>query len=191
MHANGHAVFKRSMEKRPLRRYIRPEAQARVMQSGLSPTIHSFSDEIICRVANEIVDSRPTVYMHHAQDGRDLHTQLEREFQAKSCLDQSSDLRQTSSTRTKCDRPSSPQAGPNAERRKRFLQGGMVHCSRRKEDQYGRLTLRRSLCILVLRHADFDNVWFQCELLVGAKHPKTCAENAPQSDLCSLAAYVR
>ena len=192
MYANGHAVFRVPWKKGPLRLYIRPEAQARIMQSGLSPTIHFFSDKIILKVANEVVDSRPTVYMHHAQDGGDWHTQIERELQAKSCLDQSSDLRQMSSTRTNSDQPISRQSGPNAERRERFLQGGMVHCGRRKEDQYGRLTLRGSLCILVPRHADLDNVWVQCELLEGAEHPKTCAENAPQGDPCKrLGVHVR
>lgn len=192
MSSNGNVVLRVPWKEGPLRLYTRPEAQAIIKQSGLSPTIHFFSDKIILKVANEVVETRPTVYMHHAREGRDWHTQNERELQAKGCLDQLSDKKQASSTGTNGDQPISRQSGPNAERRERFLQGRMVHCGRRKEDQYGRITLRGSLYVLVPRHADLNHVWVQCELLEGAEHPKTCAENAPQGDPCKrLGVHVR
>jgi hypothetical protein len=63
------------------------------------------------------------------------------------------------------------------------LEGSEFHCGERKEDKYGRVTLRGPLFILVPRHADFSSVWIQCDLLEkGIEHPETCAKSAHDGD---------
>ena len=106
--------------------------------------------------------------MQVAQSGEDWKRQIGKELGAKGYPTPPSESREPNlSTSTSHDQvaSSSCRAGPNADRSKGLLEGSEFHCGERKEDRYGRVTLRGSLFIVVPRHADFSNVWIQCNLL--------------------------
>lgn len=167
-----------------LKCFVSRQASARVRKAQRDPTIHFLPEKVILKIEGEIVFSRSNTFLLHGQCGEGWKKQIEIEHRAKGYATPSAELNSCSlSGSDEKDVRMNSRAGWNADRRKQLLEGTDLHCGERKNDKYGRATLRGQLYILVPRDADFSWVWVQCDLLdKGHDHPESCATSAHDGD---------
>ena len=99
-------------------------------------------EKVVLKIGDEVVFSRSNVFMQVAQSGEDWKRQIGKELGAKGYpTPPSESMEPNLSTSTSHDQAasSSRRAGPNADHRKRLLEGSEFHCGERKEDRYGGL----------------------------------------------------
>ena len=119
--------------------------------------------------------------MRNRQDGENWERQIRKELGAKGYLGLSREFWEPGLARMQATLLSR-RACYNADHRIKLLKGDRYYCGERN-DQYGRVTLRGPLFVLVPRHADFRTVWIRCDLLEkGLKHPETSAKSALNGD---------
>ncbi|MCJ1333480.1 hypothetical protein MMC10_010180 [Thelotrema lepadinum] len=186
IYSNGTVSLWVPLRGNPLRWYISPEAQPRIEKVTGSTTIHFFLEEIVLKIGDEIVFSRSKTFMENAQGGEDWKQRVEKELRAKRCSTLLSESKELSSFTDASGGPEtcrSRSAGPNADRRKRLLEGSDFHCGEVKNQKSVKVTLRGPFSISIPRHADFSRVWVQCDLLKkGDTHPRACAKQTSDTD---------